>query len=243
MATMQTIVDDSAIEIGILVAGGSLPTNDQAWVLRKLHYFLKTLGRDGFNLPVKVRDEPLTLINDQASYTIGKVGGEDFDTEMPHSLDFGFVRINDTDYHVRLRPRDEYSRLSNKNTRKGRPYYMYYDYGAVTGTITFFPKPNQNFSFFLTSNKYFTTPGAIDGELIVPPEYEEMLVTNLAVRIAGRYGRNISSQTKLTAMQTLMDIRSDKFTGNMKGKYFMPSPDHDDIDGRSTYDIHGDTYK
>lgn len=234
MTTIQDIVNDAAIEIGILVAGSTLATNDEQWVLRKFNSFLNSLSIDGINFTGKQRDEALSLLSDTPSYTIGATG--DFDTGRPTSIESGFIRINGTDYPVKIKEMHEYDRLIDKSTRKGRPLTLYYDPVHSLGVIKVYPMPDQAYPLYITSIKNFVTTAYADiaDTLALAAEYEELFVTNLAVRIAPRYGRRVGAETKRTAITTLRNIRSNNMADNIKGKEFAGDS------AKGTYDINGD---
>ncbi|RLC24894.1 MAG: hypothetical protein DRH93_03300 [Deltaproteobacteria bacterium] len=240
MATVQEIINDAAIEIGILVAGGSLGTEDEAWVLRKFNRYLNTLSKEGLNFDIKTREQ-FTLTSGTKIYSIGVA--QDFDTVRPILIDYAYIRINDTDYSCRVRHIDEYDKIVNKASRDGRPYRLYYNPKYQFGEITLFPNPDDSYALHLVSIKPFTTYTLLSATVELPAEYEEVFVLNLAVRIAGRYGRTVSPQTRADAKETHANLKSDNFGDNIRGKIFRSDHAYDTHDGHRFYDIEGDTVR
>jgi hypothetical protein len=234
MSTAQEIIEDAFIEIGVLVAGGSLATADLAWGKRKFNRFLKTLSLDALNINFLTK-ENFSLVSGTNSYTIG--AGGDFDTTRPNSFDVAYIKENNHDYEVRIRPIHEYWEISNKII-PNRPRRMYYDRQTTLGIVYFDYVPNANHDFHFTSSKPFTVYDDVAAEnVVVPPEHEEMFVTNMAVRYASRYGKPISKDLKDTAEETLQDIQGSNLAKTLKGKNM-------NINGvYSGYDVDGDTYR
>jgi hypothetical protein len=234
MSKAQEIIEDAFIEIGVLVAGGSLGTADLAWGKRKFNRFLQTLSLNALNINFLTK-ENFSLISGTNSYTIGTSG--DFDTARPNSFDVAYIKENEHDYEVRVRPIHEYWEISDK-TISNRPTAMYFDRQVPLGIIYFDYVPIANHDFHFTSSKPFTVYDDVSAEnVVVPKEHEEMFVTNMAVRYASRYGKPISRDLKETAEETLQDIQGSNLAKTLEG-----------IDMNITgvgyrYDVDGDTYK
>jgi len=230
MTTVQTIINDAAIDLGVLVAGMSLASDDEAWVLRKLNYMLNSFSKEGLIFNVKVRDNALSLVSGQSVYTIGT--GGDFNTARPNMITKAFIRVNDTDYPVKIRPMDEYDSLIDKSARTGRPLKLFYSPEYSKGDIYLYPKPDDTYSLYLISEKPFTTYSSVGTTVELPGEYDELFMTNLAVRIASRWGKSPSQITYRTAKDTHNDIKSNNFCDNIKAIEYQ--------DGDGGYDIDGD---
>jgi len=214
MSTAQEIIEDALIELGVLVAGGSLATDDLAWGKRKFNRFLKTLSLDALNINFLTK-ENFSLSSGTVSYTIGT--GGNFDTARPNSFDIAFIREDDHDYEVRVRPIHEYWEISDK-TIPNRPTAMYYDRQTTLGIVYFDYVPNANHDFHFTSSKPFIVYDDVESEnVVVPGEHEEMFVSNLAVRLASRYGKPISRDLKETAEETLQCIKGSNLARTIKG--------------------------
>jgi len=128
--------------------------------------------------------EQLSLIANQGSYTIGADGN--FDTSRPNRLVGGFVRdSNNNDYPISIIDREEYNGLTNKNTT-GIPRKLYIYPAFPLSTIYVYYVPDVNYTLSLDSLKPITVL-ELDSTLNLPPEYEEAIKWNLAVRLAPDY--------------------------------------------------------
>jgi len=215
MTTAQEIIDDSFIEIGVLPAGDSLHADDLAWGTRKLNALLKTLSAEGLNIPYKV-EESFSMVIGTPDYTIGS--GGTFNTARPISIQKAFIRdSNDHDHHVSIRPMDEYHDISEKDTLD-RPQWLYYDHTFPLGTIHLYYTPNDTESLHIISFKPFTNYTNLTLTVELPGEYEEMLVSNLAIRLGSRYGKRLSAELKDRAKETLVDIKGNNLARTMTGK-------------------------
>lgn len=213
MATAEDIITDAFIELGIMVAWGDMAPADKDWGRRKFNSFLKTVSVDGVDCFTTV-EEAFTLTPGTEEYTIGT--GGDFDTARPNSIKKAFIRISDYDYPVEVRPINEYWGITQKETA-GRPVHLYYQSSAALGTIYLYYVPDAAESLWIVSYKPLTTYDVKATEVTVPGEYEEMFVSNLAVRMASRYGRPISRELKERAINTLAAIHSQHVATRMEG--------------------------
>lgn len=128
--------------------------------------------------------EQLTLVAGQASYTIGSSGN--FNTSRPSRLVGGFIRdSNDTDSTIEIIDRERYNLLSNKDT-EGIPKYLYMNPVYPLATIYVYFVPDAAYTLSLDSLKPLTAL-TLDTELNMPPEYQEAIKWNLAVRLAADY--------------------------------------------------------
>lgn len=218
-------------ELGIIVSGGTPNTNDLTWGLGKLNRMLKSWSTDGINLHYRI-EESFSLVSGTPSYTIGS--GATFDTERPLAIERAFIRISGHDYPLGIRPISEYWSLSEKSTQD-RPVKLYYDPTYSLGTIYFYYTPDSAYALHLISQKPLLTYVSAATEISLPGEYEDMLVLNLALRLASRYGKAISRELRLDAQNALGNVRALNLGSQMKGIELG-------IPGRrqGTYDINSD---
>lgn len=215
MTTQDEIIQDAATEIGVLVAGSSLATSDHEWAVRKLNRFLRTLSSQGLSIPTHTHENFNTAAG-IASYTIGS--GQTFDTTRPDDIVDAFVRVGDDDYPVDVQPMWKYWEIQDK-TDEDRPYRLFYDKYTTSssGTIYPFPVPDAVYDLHIVSLKPFTTYSDIVPEdLVLLPEYEEMLVANMAVKLARRYGRPVPKDLTKEARKTLQDIKGSNLIKRMR---------------------------
>lgn len=229
--TMQEVIEAAYQELGILVSGGILNTDDLTWGLGKLNRMLKSWSADGINLHYRVK-ESFPLVSGTPSYTIGS--SATFDTIRPITIEQAWIRDSDYDYPMGVRPAAEYWGLSDKTT-EGRPVKLYYDPTYPSGTIYLYYVPDSAYSMHIVSQKPLITYASANIEASLPGEYEDALVLNLAIRFASRYGKAVSAQLRLDAKEALGNMRALNLSGQMKGVDL-------DLPGtrRGTYNIDAD---
>lgn len=210
--TAQEVVEAAFIELGIIVSGGSPNANDLAWSLGKLNRMLKSWSADGLNLSCRVQ-ESFNLVAGTASYTIGT--GASLDSVRPTIIEQAFIRISDHDYPVKVRPIAEYWTLTEKATQ-GQPVKLYYDFTYPNGTIYLYYTPDSSYSLHLISQKPLTVYASGTTDVLLPGEYEDMVVLNLAIRIASRYGSTVSRDLRLDATSALSNVKALNLVGQMK---------------------------
>ena len=211
--TAKEIIEASLTELGILVAGDSPGTADLAWCLGKFNRFLNTLSADGLNLHYRV-EESFSLVAGTASYTIGS--GATWDTARPNVIEQAFIRdSNNHDHPVSVRPIFEYWLISEK-TSQSRPKELFYAYVAPYGIIYLYYTPNSSETLHIVSQKPLTTYTSASTEVILPVEYEDTLVLNLAIRIAPRYGIATSRELNLAAKEAYNNLKARNLASQMR---------------------------
>ena len=211
--TAQEIIEASFQELGILVSGGFLSTDDLTWALGKLNRMLNSFSADGLNLHYRV-EESFPLVSGTPSYTIGS--GATFDTIRPITIEQAWIRDSDYDYPMGVRPAAEYWDLSEKTT-ENRPLKLYYDPTYPNGTIYLYFTPDSAYTMHIVSQKPLITYASANTEVVLPGEYEDALVLNLAIRMASRYGKATSGELQLSAKEALGNMRGLNLSGQMKG--------------------------
>lgn len=211
----KALIEDAYVELGIIPAGSELAALDLKWATRKFNSFLKSKSVDGLNLHYMVQED-FTLTPGTASYTIG-IGGV-FDTVRPNAIKDAFILdINNHSYAVGVRPIEEYWYIPEKDTQD-RPRWLYYDRTFPLGTLYLYYTPNASETLRLISFKPLETYDevAVD-DVEVPGEYEEMFISNLALRVAPRYGRQPTRELQETAHNTLQAIRGSNMAKSITG--------------------------
>jgi hypothetical protein len=218
-------------ELGIVVSGGSPNANDLAWGLGKMNRMLRSWSADGINLHYRA-EESFSLVSGTPSYTIGS--GATFDTVRPATIEQAFIRDSSHDYQMGVRPAAEYWTLTEKTT-EDRPLKLYYDPAYPNGTIYLYYTPNSAYSMHIVSQKPLLTYASAATEIVLPGEYEDMMVLNLAIRLASRYGKVTSRELQLSAREAYGNVRAMNLSGQMKGVDL-------DLPGqrRSTYNVDAD---
>lgn len=128
--------------------------------------------------------ENFSLVAGQSSYTIGATGN--FNTSRPNQLVGGFIRdSNGTDYPFLIIDREKYNSIPVK-TLSARPEELYFYPTFPLAIIYTDTAPDQVYTLYLDSLKPLTEL-TLEAELNLPPEYEEPLIYNTAIRLCPDY--------------------------------------------------------
>lgn len=211
--TGQEVIEAALQELGILVSGGTLGSDDFAWGLGKMNRMLNSWSAAGINLHYRVK-ESFSLAGGTPDYTIGS--GADFDTPRPNKIESAFIRDTGHDYPVGVRPISEYWDLTEKTT-ESRPLKLYYDPTYPDGTIYLYFTPDSAYSLYFISQKPLVTYPKVTTEILLPGEYEDAMVLGLAIRFAPRYGKAVSRDLRLSAKEAHGNLIGLNLSNQMKG--------------------------
>jgi hypothetical protein len=98
----------------------------------------------------------------------------------------------------------EWAKVPSHDT-PGCPQAVYFDRG---GTLYFDRKPDQAYALELYVWQPFSRFATVDDPVAFPPEYEEAIVYQLAVRLAAIAGKEVHPDVRETARTALMDMQS-----------------------------------
>jgi hypothetical protein len=211
--TVLEIIVAALQELGVLVTGGTPNIYDTAWALGKFNRLLNTLSLDGLNLHYRI-EESFNAESSVPYYTIGP--GGTFDTARPNVIDKAFIRDNDHDYPVWIRPIDEYWDIMDK-TVEDRPIKLYYDPTYPLGIIYLYFTPNSAYSLHIVTQRPLTTYASTLTEVSLPGGYEEALILKLALAMASRYGIKTSGELQMNAKLAYDSLRARHLADQMKG--------------------------
>ncbi len=210
--TPREAIEAAFTEMGLLEPGDSLAPNDLTWGLGKFNRLLKSVSTAGVILHYRVTDN-FTFTIGTASYTIGS--GATIDTARPNVIERAYIKVDNIDYEIRVRPINEYHAISTKTVRD-RPKWIYYDPTYANGTLYFYYTPNATETCYVVSQKPLTTYTDEDTDIVLPGEYEDGLVLKLAIQVAPRFGRRVSADLRLNATEAWGRIISRNLANTMK---------------------------
>jgi len=165
------------------------------------------------------------LTSGTASYTIGS--GADIDTSLPQKIITAEVRDSSgRDYPVDVETSVKFYRSMSDKTSTSYPKYLYFERSYPTGTIYLWPAPTSGLTLRLALWKAISSVTA-QSTISFPPEYEDMLTYNLALRLAPEYPESLKTIGTITPIATnslkvvkkmnaapVTRLRTDPFTGN-----------------------------
>jgi len=214
---VQNLIKAALRKTGTLSSGETPEDARYATALEALQVMLRSWAQKRV-LVFASKKESFSLIAGQSLYTWG--AGGNITTTRPHQLLGAFVRDSGgTDHPVDIFSEGQYRNISSKAT-PGRPECLFYHPLYPLGAIYIYPVPQdpetmwlesmkdfllENFYLLLETGGYLLTETGsrflmeevsmeVGDTLKFPPNYEEALVYNLAVRIAPEYGVQMSAE-------------------------------------------------
>lgn len=144
---------------------------------------LKVWAAKGVLLPYSTLDSH-TLTAGTASYTIGS--GGTIDTVRPIKINHGsYVTSGGLDVPLTIIGEAQYNQIADKSSGADCPEFIWYKPAYPLGTIYLYPPGGG--TLYLWSQKYITDPAAIGNNLVLPEEYQDAVVWNLACRMAPEF--------------------------------------------------------
>lgn len=201
MATARAIIRRALRKASVLSRGMPLSAEDANDGLEELNGLLASWSTDGLAVLARVRVTK-TLSTGVATYTIGS--GGDIDTARPLMVDAAYLRVDGSDYPVRVIGSDRYDEVVRKGADR-RPTRLYYEPGVTLGTIFLDGEPTSADVLHLTLLQSITAVASLDTEVAIAREAEDAVVYNLAVRMAPEYGKETSRSVTALAVQTKGD--------------------------------------
>lgn len=178
---------DKLLRASLLIVGGfdpqeTIPPQDYDDAIETANMMLAAWATKGV-IVHQVTTTEFTLQAGKADYTIGS--SADLDTARPNRIVGGFFRLSGIDYPLEVIGRDDYNSISIKTT-PGIPKYLYYYPAFPVATVNLYQVPDAAYTMSLDALQPITALSR-DTELNLPPEYEEAIKYNLALRMAPIY--------------------------------------------------------
>lgn len=201
MANARSIINKACRKLHVLGRGQTLSADQVSNALETLNDMLGTLSMDSDYIFNNVRESfPL---NGATSYTIGS--GGDFNTTRPVVINAMFVRIGSTDYTLSQINVPDYADIGFKAIQ-GIPEAFYYENNTPLSRIFLYPVPVSG-DVHIYSLKALTEFADLTTDYSLPEGAVEMLVYNLAVRLAPEYEMDVPVAVGRMAKQTLENMQ------------------------------------
>lgn len=177
---------------------------------------------------------------------------DDIQYPRPQRVISASIRRSSVDYPVKVIPWQEYETFSDKSTASGMPEYLAYNPSAPSGVIYLYPIPDAADSLRLvcqysfqdmelatetgdvtwnagntatTTADGFVTKSNMDttaNDYFFPPGYDEMIVNNLALKLAPEYDVPMSKYSVIRQMA--MDSKAAVVQSNFKVESLVLDP-------------------
>lgn len=202
------LLTNSARKIGAVASGEALTAAEAADWLSALQSMLRSWASKKV-LVFAGTKESFALVPGTYQYTWGS--GGTFATARPNRVEGAYVLDSGGVSHpVDIISEDRYRQLTLKAT-VGRPTGLFFHPLYPLAYVYLYPVPDAAETLYVDSIKPFTETSSFSATtdtLIMPLEYEEPIIYNLAVRIAPEIGRAVSAEVAAIATSSLENIVS-----------------------------------
>lgn len=184
--TVLELITQAYLAAGIARANQTLSAAMTTNALTSLNMMVDLMNADGAMIYANT-SETLTLTNGTASYTWGSTAlAPNFTTARPVRLVRSFIRDGGYDYDVEIIGGDQYQGIVAKTT-PGRPDYVWLNPTYPNSTVQFYPTPNAAYAWHVDSEKDLAEFSTLSATVLLPGEYNELIVYNLAIRLRRHY--------------------------------------------------------
>ncbi len=207
--TAQTLIKAALRSIGVITSGETPTADELNDGLEAMKFMFRHWSAK--NIRLYFMTSETFALTGAASYTIGSGGV--INTARPVSIRGAYIRdSNGSDSVLNIIDEARYRSLQIKNISAPGESLWYspeyplgkiYIYPLCTGTL------------YLNSLKALADPSLITSSIAFPPEYDEAIKYNLAVRMAPEYGKEPSNIVLGLAKSGLDDIETRNFAEQM----------------------------
>ena len=204
--TAQELIQASMRKLGVIASGETPTTNELNDGLSALQSMLRRWASAKLLVFASTK-ETFTLTSGTSIYSWGS--GGDINTTRPYLITGASIDDSSGVTHpVDIISEGKYRSISVKSTTD-RPYALFFNPVYPLASLYLYPVPNAAETLNLDSVKPFTETSSIDvlsSTISFPPNYEEALIYNLAVRIASEFGKVITAEVATIASNSYDDL-------------------------------------
>lgn len=180
--------------------GEPIPGDEINNALIRLNSMLAAWSIQQYKIPFRSVDVIPTVIG-KNSYTIGQNGVPDFNSVRPDTVTNQWLTdlTNPTmplNFPIQYYTKEQYDAV-NLQDIQAIPRFLYYDPQYPNGIINIYPTSSStNYYLNLESVKPIMQFALLTSQMILPGEYEDVMILLLAKRLAPEYGFEIDSDLK-----------------------------------------------
>jgi hypothetical protein len=203
--TAQTLIKGAMRVIGAIASGESPTADELADGLEAMKMMFRHWSAKNIRIPYLTSENfPLTGAQ---SYTIGS--GGNFNTVRPAAIRGGYVRdSNGFDSPLTIIDEDRYRGISLKGL-VSQGAYLWYSPAYPLGKVYLWPVGGS--TLYIDTLKPLSDPATIADTISFPPEYDEAIKFQLALRLAPEYGKEPSPLVIAIARSGLNDLETRNF--------------------------------
>lgn len=196
VSTVNDVIRGSLQALGVYAAGETLTADDSALGLEFLNGLLGQFAAEQYMLPWRTRTTA-TLTANQSSFTVGSSG--DINIVRPVYFDeIKFLDTStdpDTEYPLVSLTDQAYAAIPQKAATAYLPSHAYYNptFSSDRGTLIPWPIPTSaTLQWVLYTQTAIARFSATSDSFSLPPAWERMLRTNLALELCGPFEKTPS---------------------------------------------------
>lgn len=154
-------------------------------------------------IPYRTR-ETFTLVAGTGTYTIGSSGT--LNTVRPITIDAAVVKDSNSRQDLTIVDVTRWSWITDE-TVTGLPSTLMYEPQVPLGMIRLGPTPGSAYTLELWSTKPLTRFTALTTDDVLPDEFQEVIRTNLAMKLAPHFGKTAAQDTQRAAITGLNHLK------------------------------------
>lgn len=208
MSTVADIIADAMKVLGVLAAGETPSSEEQADAFRALNRMVDSWSNERLTLYAISRDT-YTLIPGHNPHTLGTAGSPDFNATRPLRIDRASIVLassGNSELPLNMLSDEEWQITQGKVTT-GIPAKLWVETEYPLIKMWLNPIPtNADYLILYTwqaISRFALTSTSFD----MPPGYEEAIVYNLALRLAPSYGVSLSPEAVEITTNSLANIK------------------------------------
>jgi hypothetical protein len=233
--TGEELIQSAMEIIGAIAIGQSPTATEKTRILERLNMMLSSLYSEQYFVPNEEEmsygistaiTAPVSIGLDPGGSSV--YGGSHIAQVRP--LDLGRAKLQSTggeEYPLDLVSWKDYDERFRRKATSGRPAFIAYKPGWLTGYIAVYPLPSESYNVKLSVLKSFVFISDTTAELGYPTEYMEPLMYLLALRISTMFGKTPDNEVKKLAKDLKHNLKQvqygpssiSRFDSDFGGRY------------------------
>ncbi len=195
-------------KIGVLAPGETMSASEATDGLSELNRMLGSFSNEKLIIHEVTEDTAYTLTPSDGSYTMG--AGGNINTARPIGVLRALIRDSSqnpaVDYELDILNAEQWAGIAQKSSEATIPRYLYMTGSYPLQTLNLWPVPSAAYKLVLFSEKPLTSISTLDTSISLPPGYDDMLISNLGVRLAPEYGKTAPAELVMMAQESKASI-------------------------------------
>ena len=243
-STASQLIQSALERIGAYGTGQTMTAADSARGLDQLNKVLDSLSNESLAC-FAFTENSLVLTPGKTQYTIGSSSSADINTTRPLRLreGRGAAYTNDSNgntYPLDVIPQAQWNTIGNRTsqTQSDIPSLLFYDPQFPLGVLNLWPTPTIGYTIYFDSLLQLARMANLTQAFSLPPGYELMIETQLAVQLWPFFKKGELTRTLVNQANNAK--RNVKRTNKRSDK---ASLDAALVTTGGTYDIYTDSYR